>query len=135
MSIIEQLSYDSTNDQTIGVEDHDEKGRSNKLATYALVYMICGLLKKWKQPIAFYFPIKKEMSAEMLIEHLQTVIHACSGVGLCVLAASCDMDSTFVQAVKALGSTVSSPKCTFKGEIITLFDPLHQIYLKYAKKT
>lgn len=48
MSIIEQLNYDSTNDQIMGEEDHGEKGRSNKLATYALVYMICGLLKKWK---------------------------------------------------------------------------------------
>lgn len=73
----------------------------------------------------------------MLIEHLKTVIHACSGVLLCVLAASCDMGSTFVQAVKALGSTVSSPKCSFKGfkgDIITLFDPPYQIYSKYAKK-
>lgn len=72
-------------------------------------------LKKCKQPIAFSFPTKKGVSAEMLIEHLKTVIHACSGVGLCVLAASCDMGSTFVQAVQALGSTDPSPKCSFKG--------------------
>lgn len=39
-----------------------------------------------------------------------------------------------MQAVKALDLTVSSPKCSFKGDIITLFDPPHQIYSKYAKK-
>lgn len=45
MSIREHLTYDSTNDLIIGVEDHGEKGRSNELVTYVLVFMICGFKK------------------------------------------------------------------------------------------
>lgn len=54
MSIRRHLWYDQKSDQIQGFQDHGNHGRNSELATKALVFMLTGVRKKWKQPIAFY---------------------------------------------------------------------------------
>lgn len=49
MSIKYAYEYDLKNDIVAGFEDFGELGRVNKPAKHALVFMLCGLNKQWKQ--------------------------------------------------------------------------------------
>lgn len=55
MSIRKHFHYNCKLDQIQGFQDHGNHGRSKQIATKALVFMLTGLRRKWKQPIAFYF--------------------------------------------------------------------------------
>ena len=55
MSIKEFLHFDQTSDSIIGREDFGEHGKSFKLANHALVFMIKGLIKKWKMVLGYFF--------------------------------------------------------------------------------
>lgn len=54
MSIRRHLWYDQRSDTIQGFQDHGNHGRNSEIATKALVFMLTGVRKKWKQPIAFY---------------------------------------------------------------------------------
>lgn len=54
MSIKKNLCYNSKDDNIEGYQDHALQGRSPQIASYALVFMIAGIRKKLKQPVAFY---------------------------------------------------------------------------------
>ena len=54
MSIKEYLHFDQASDSIIGREDFGEHGKSLKLANHALVFMIKGLVKKWKMILVFF---------------------------------------------------------------------------------
>lgn len=55
MAIRKHLFYDASQDKILGFQDHGKHGRSSQKANKALVFMLTGLRKKWKQPIGFYF--------------------------------------------------------------------------------
>lgn len=55
MSIKKNLFYNKKEDLIEGYQDHALQGRSPQMATHALVFMIGGIRKKLKQPIAYYF--------------------------------------------------------------------------------
>lgn len=71
MSIRRHLDYDPKLDQIQGFEDHGSHGRNNKKANKALVFMLAGIRKKWKQPISFYF--SHTLTAEKLCVILKEV--------------------------------------------------------------
>jgi len=48
------LSYDSVTDQIDGFVD-TSSNKSQNIADYALVFMVRGIKKKFKQPIAYSF--------------------------------------------------------------------------------
>ena len=54
-SIKDYLHFDQSSDFIIGREDFGEHGMSLKLANHALVFMIKGLVKKWKMVLGFFF--------------------------------------------------------------------------------
>lgn len=54
MSIKKNLQYNPKEDMIEGFQDHSNQGRSPAIASYALVFMVAGIRKKVKQPIAFY---------------------------------------------------------------------------------
>ena len=60
VSLKEGLSYDVSEDKIEGLEDFGELARH--VANQGLVFMVRGLSKNWKQPIAYFFPA---------IQHLQ----------------------------------------------------------------
>lgn len=55
MSIKKHLNYNPKEDVIEGFQDHASQGRSPLIAAYALVFMVAGIRKKVKQPIAHYF--------------------------------------------------------------------------------
>lgn len=55
MSIKKHMFYNSKDDIIEGFQDHGTQGRSPTVAGYALVFMIAGVRRKIKQPIAHYF--------------------------------------------------------------------------------
>lgn len=54
MSIKKNLHYNAKGDIIEGFQDHADHGRSPEIASYALVFMVAGIRKFVKQPIAFY---------------------------------------------------------------------------------
>lgn len=55
MSIRKHFQYNQKDDLIDGYQDHGTQGRSPNVASYALVFMIAGIRKNVKQPIAHYF--------------------------------------------------------------------------------
>lgn len=55
MSLNKSLNYNNKEDLIEGYQDHAAQGRSALVASYALVFMISGIRKRVKQPIAHYF--------------------------------------------------------------------------------
>jgi hypothetical protein len=50
------LQYDKHDDVIVGFEDFGPYGpRSNKIAKYALVFMLRGLAANWTQPLGYVF--------------------------------------------------------------------------------
>ncbi|KAG8224538.1 hypothetical protein J437_LFUL002142 [Ladona fulva] len=125
MSLKPHLDYRVKSDLIVGFEDHGHLGRSSRIAKFALVFMIHGLLQKWKQPIAVYFSSSPTKS-EILVALMEEVLRQCQKVGLCVTAIVCDMGTNNVKTLKTMGSTTENSSIQFEGqEIITLFDPPH----------
>lgn len=108
MSIQEHLSYDPSTDRIMGVEDCGESGRTANTANQAMVFMVCGIFRKWKQPIAFYFT-KDGVSANVLVDIMVEVLSACFEAGLNVLATVCDLGTKQRKALKILGSSTENP--------------------------
>lgn len=55
MSIRKHLEYNSRNDCIDGYQDHGMQGRSPTESSYALVFMVVGIRRRVKQPVAHYF--------------------------------------------------------------------------------
>lgn len=54
MSLRKNLWYNSKADLIEGFQDHATQGRSPQPASYALVFMVVGVRKHFKQPVAYY---------------------------------------------------------------------------------
>jgi hypothetical protein len=118
-------------------EDLGSQGRTCNIAIHVLIFMVCGLHRKWKQPVSYYLS-RGYTKAEMLEQFLKEVLDACQNVGLHVVATVCDMGTNNVKAMRLLGSTTSEPFFQFQNqEIATIYDPPHllkctpNLFLKY----
>ncbi|KAF0296619.1 Transposable element P transposase [Amphibalanus amphitrite] len=49
-----RLAYQRSDDIIEGFADHGPLGRSNACADHALVMMVRGITKRWKQPLGFF---------------------------------------------------------------------------------
>lgn len=65
MSIMKSLEYSKKYDLVEGFEDLGRNRRKNALANYVLVFMVRGLYKSWKMPVA-YFLSHNNVKAETL---------------------------------------------------------------------
>jgi hypothetical protein len=108
-----------------GFEDRGKHGRTHHLANHALVFMLRGLRKKWKQPVAYYL-IHGSTNGLLLATFLEDVLDACHDAGLEVVATVCDMAANNVSALKKLGVTEKRPFFSRNNqEIAAIFDPPH----------
>ena len=137
MSIRDNLHFNQKFDCIEGFEDHGEHGRTHRHANHALVFMLRGLRKKWKQPVAYYL-IHGSTNGPLLATFLKDVLDACHDAGVEVVATVCDMAANNVSALNKLGVTEMSPFFTHKHqEIAAIFDPPHllkctrNLFLKY----
>jgi hypothetical protein len=101
------------------------------IANHALLFMVCGLHRKWKQPVAYYLS-RGSTKAEVLVQFLKDVLDAYQNVGLHVVATVCDMGTKSVKAMKLLGSDRIEPFFQFQNQAIaTIYGPPH--LLKYTR--
>ena len=49
------VMYNTEKEEIEGVEDFGHIGRTQYIANHAIVFVVRGLLSKWKQPVAYYF--------------------------------------------------------------------------------
>jgi len=121
MSIRENVRF---NQKLEGYEDYGTE-RTCNVANHALLFMVRGLHRKWKQPVAYYF-IRGSTKAGLLMKFLKEVLGACQNAGLHVVATVCDMGANNVSALQMLGATRQKPFFEFQNqEIVTVYDPPH----------
>ena len=85
MSIRENLHFNQKFGCIHGFEDLGGHGGTSNIANHALVFMLHGLCKRWKQPVAYYL-IHGTTKGEMLVNFLMEVLDACHNAGLEVVA-------------------------------------------------
>lgn len=94
------LTLDRKGGIIIGVEDNGIKRKKN-FADHALVLMIRGVVKKFKQPVAYSFCNGTTKTFD-LKEQIKTIIHQMQLCGLEVVATVCDQGATNIAAVNSL---------------------------------
>jgi hypothetical protein len=125
MSLRENLRYNQKFGCIEGFEDLGSHGRTSSIANHVLVFMLRGLRKKWKQPVAYYL-VHGSTKGEMLVNFLMEVLDACYNAGAVVVATVCDMGANNVKALKQLGVSEDTPFFRFQNqEIAAVFDPPH----------
>ena len=89
ISLKESVNYDVKNDELEGLENFGHLGRSKYVANHALVFMVRGLIDKWKQPFAYYLS-SSTVTASTLKEVLLYYINKLVQCGLNVRIVICD---------------------------------------------
>lgn len=100
MSVDAGLTYMSKGDFIEGFE-YTAGQRKKEFATYAMTFMVRGLRKKWKQPVAYFFSARG-MSAADLQRNILCIIRGLHNIGLHVVATVCDQHATNVKAIDNL---------------------------------
>ncbi|CAI6353969.1 unnamed protein product [Macrosiphum euphorbiae] len=125
MKIKSFLEYSKYLDMVEGFEDLGHKGRTNKLATQAMVFVVRGLYSNWKLPLA-YFLSGSSMSSSILKDLIVDVIEKCTDLGCNIVALVCDQGSNNYSALKHLGCCKEKPFVEIKGKTIySIFDVPH----------
>ena len=99
MSLREALYYDKQRDVVEGFVEVDE--RQDKVANHALVFLVRGLIKKWKQPVNYYVT-SGPMSADDIKPLLHSFIDQMESINLNCLVLICDQGSNNQRLVKTL---------------------------------
>lgn len=100
MAIAANLTYDKLSDSIKGFCDEGTE-RTKSFADHALVFMIRGVFKKYKQPIAFSF-CSGTTSSSSLKKQIKLILKKIIGTGLKVLSVTCDQGSTNMAAINLL---------------------------------
>ncbi|XP_047027534.1 uncharacterized protein LOC124641571 isoform X2 [Helicoverpa zea] len=100
MAIAPSLKYDVKNDEIIGFVNDGHK-KTAEFADHVLVFMVRGVVKKYKQPIAYSFCAGSTKTSD-LKRLIKTVVQAVEETTLQVVATICDQGATNVAAINAL---------------------------------
>ena len=138
MSIREHLHFNQKTGCIDGYEDLGRHGKTSNIANHALVFMLRGLRKRWKQPVAYYLT-RGSTKGDMLVDFLKEVLRACHSAGLVFVATVCYMGANNFKALqKRLGVSEKAPFFRFRHqEIAAVFDPphllkcTHNLFLKH----
>jgi len=133
MSLDPGFQYDPHRQLIVGFEDLGHLGRSIKPANHALVFMIRGVRKQWKQVIAYYFTAST-ISTDALCLLIPFIILKLQGIGLKPIATVCDQGITNQAALKKLSheNNINPTPYTFnvnEEEICIIFDVPHLLKL------
>ncbi|XP_047115293.1 uncharacterized protein LOC124795347 [Schistocerca piceifrons] len=101
MSVRKCLSYCAKYDVVEGYEDFGSLGRTSKVATQALMFLVRGLRQKWKLPVA-YFTSCKQTKSDVMKQLLFVVLEKLFTVGLKVRCIVCDQGSNNRSLVRDL---------------------------------
>jgi len=136
MALDTNFQYDQHADVIYGFEDFGRHHRNYAIADHVLVFMLRGIKKKWKQPIAYYFH-KGTTKTKYLSQCIKDVVKAINSTGLQIVATVCDQGSTNVSAISLLKKDTllycqqNHLENQYEGfiiegrEILPIFDPPH----------
>lgn len=97
------LYYNPKTKLVEGYEDYGDKGRTEREANHALVFMVRGLSSEWKLPIAFYF-VNGTCPSTMLTQLIPERVRELKKIGITVVASVCDQGPTNRKAIQDLRS-------------------------------
>ncbi|VEN38885.1 unnamed protein product, partial [Callosobruchus maculatus] len=130
------LQYNPKDDCIDGIVDFGGNERTATFADHALVFMLKGVNKKWKQPICFTF-CENATPTTHLVRLIKNVVRCVRQVGLHIVATISDQGTTNVAAINNLINDTRA-YCLRNGidnryqgylidgqEIIHLYDPPH----------
>lgn len=134
MSLSAHLDFCKVKDYIDGFVDNG-KTTSDEFATHALVFMVRGAHKSYKQPISYF--LTQNISKDELAQLITLVTEAVMDVGLKVIGSVCDAVSTNLGAVRLLTEPKMARLPKFcvnlleyrirNASIIHFFDPPHLI--------
>ncbi|KAJ8886135.1 hypothetical protein PR048_012344 [Dryococelus australis] len=114
------------NNKVLGFEDLGVGNRKQKLSDHAIVFMVHGIHKKWKQPVC-YMLVQSAMKTIALVRFIKSIVRGLFGVGLKVIATMCDQGP----ANKQRSYTMQNKECQggfFEVDfhkVVPLFDSPH----------
>lgn len=114
------LYYNTSKDKMEGIEDLGMYGRSDKVAKYAMVFMVRGLAHKWKQTLGYFLfnsSIKPDTLKNMILNCLTKLQEA----NLIPKVVICDQDVTNRSVFSKLDISPSSPSIIHNEEDIYFF--------------
>lgn len=133
MCLRKSLEYNSKFDLIEGFEDLGPLGRNEKLATHATVFMLRGINKPWKCPLAYVLS-NNALKSQSLALLLDLCIEKVLDANLDLKATVCDLGSTNSAALKLWGVTKDFPYyCFGSKKIYCLYDYPH--LLKCVRNT
>ncbi|KAJ8910305.1 hypothetical protein NQ315_003783 [Exocentrus adspersus] len=95
------FQYDTVYQKTCGYEDLGSLGRTHNVANHALVFMVRGIRKSYKQVVAYYFTsdtVKTPHLKCLIVE----IIKQIQSTGLQIVATVCDQGPTNRAALREL---------------------------------
>lgn len=127
MKIKSFLEYSKYLDMVEGFEDLGHKGRTKKMATQSMVFLVRGLYSTWKLPLA-YFLSGSSMNSVILKDLIVDIIEKCIELGFHPVALVCDQGSNNYSALKHLGFNKDKSFIEIKQhKIFSIFDVPHII--------
>ncbi|KAL0881407.1 hypothetical protein ABMA27_001275 [Loxostege sticticalis] len=137
MALSPHFDYIRRNDEISGFVNNG-KTKKLQIADHALVFMIRGIQKNYKQPIAYSFCSATTPTTDLVFQ-IKSIIKKLNSVGLKVVATICDQGSTNVSAINWLinetrqnylreGKTFKNQIFEIDGEeVVPLYDTPHLI--------
>lgn len=92
ISLNASLQYNHSKETIYGFEDNGSC-RNQQFADHCLVFMVCGIGKKFKQPICYSF-CKSITNKHDLTNQIRQVIRAVHSTGLKIVSTICDQGTT-----------------------------------------
>ncbi|CAI6352848.1 unnamed protein product [Macrosiphum euphorbiae] len=93
------LKYGKKYDMVFGI--HKSENQAAKFEDHVIVFMLRGIIKKWKQPYAYYFCTNTTKTSD-LVNYLETVIKSVNKTGFEIVATICDQGGTNRAAINHL---------------------------------
>lgn len=136
MSLQPSITYDVRQDEIVGFVKCGNHYKTNALADHAMVFMVRGLHRKWKQPVAYYFT-QHGMKVPDIVRNIKQIITALQKIGLNVVATISDQHPSNSKAISNLKEETNAMHLR-KGienrlmgfyvnqqEVVHLYDPPH----------
>lgn len=136
ISLSAGLQYIPSYDKVVGFEDLGDGKSKPIFADKALTFLVRGVRRKFKQPIAYFFT-NSTMKTTNLVVAIKEVVHAVQSTGLNIISIICDQASTNVAAINIHKAETKSKYLKMKmekkifgfelggEEIVPLYDPPH----------
>ncbi|CAH0730441.1 unnamed protein product, partial [Brenthis ino] len=107
IALKKHLQYNNKNAIFLeGYQDHGGQSRTAQVVSNALVFMIAGIRKKIKQPMAYYLS-GSSVTADRLAVLIKEVLEQCHEHGINIAASVCDMVGVNRRALCSLGATAT----------------------------